>query len=188
MPRQIDKYLQSVVDEDRFAFYQAVCDFSDAEIAPHILNWEREHILVPDSAIQKMAQLGLFGLTVSEKYGGFGLPALLNGIYLEMLARADPSLMMVVGLQAGAAADIEKYGDDATRQKWLPRFASGEKSRVELSYHFLSYGNRMHRFIEIVLHDLMVVPRARVAFGRHGLRYLRHGSPPAPTHKRARGL
>jgi alkylation response protein AidB-like acyl-CoA dehydrogenase len=65
-------------------------------------------------------------LPVSEDYGGFGLPALLNGIYLEMVSRADPSLMMVVGLQTGAAADIEKYGSEEVKQAYLPRFTSGE--------------------------------------------------------------
>jgi alkylation response protein AidB-like acyl-CoA dehydrogenase len=63
---------------------------------------------------------------VGEAYGGYGLPALLNGIYLEMISRADPSLMMVVGLQTGAASDIQQYGSEEVKQKWLPRFVSGE--------------------------------------------------------------
>jgi len=78
------------------------------------------------AAYDKLREAGLVSLPVGDAYGGFGLPALLNGIYLEMVARADPSLMMVVGLQAGAATDIEKYGGDAVKKKWLPRFASGE--------------------------------------------------------------
>ena len=43
-----------------------------------------------------------------------------------MISRADPSLMMVVGLQTGAADDIEKYGSEEVKRAWLPRFASGE--------------------------------------------------------------
>jgi len=43
-----------------------------------------------------------------------------------MIARADPSLMMVVGLQSGAANDIEKYGSPEVKAAWLPRFTSGE--------------------------------------------------------------
>jgi len=78
------------------------------------------------AAYQTLRQAGLVSLSVSETYGGYGLPALLGGMVLEMVSRADPSLMMVVGLQAGAAADIEKYGSEETKKKWLPRFVSGE--------------------------------------------------------------
>lgn len=78
------------------------------------------------AAYEKLRESGLVSLPVSDAYGGYGLPALLNGIYLEMLARADPSLMMVVGLQAGAASDIEKYGSEEVKRTWLPKFASGE--------------------------------------------------------------
>jgi alkylation response protein AidB-like acyl-CoA dehydrogenase len=98
--------------------------------------WAEEAVLTPDggatspphivNAYEKLREAGLVSLTVSDAYGGYGLPALLNGIYLEMISRADASLMMVVGLQTGAAADIEKYGSDEVKQKWLPRFASGE--------------------------------------------------------------
>jgi hypothetical protein len=77
------------------------------------------------AAYDELRAAGLVSLPVSEIYGGYGLPAILNGIYLEMVSRADPSLMMVVGLQAGAATDIEKYGSEAVKQKWLPRFADG---------------------------------------------------------------
>jgi alkylation response protein AidB-like acyl-CoA dehydrogenase len=99
-------------------------------------NWEAEAELTPDGGAQspphireayaKLREAGLVSLPVSEAYGGFGLPALLNGIYLEMVSRADPSLMMVVGLQTGAAADIEKYGSEEVKQAYLPRFTSGE--------------------------------------------------------------
>jgi len=43
-----------------------------------------------------------------------------------MISRADPSLMMVVGLQTGAASDIERYASDEVKDAFLPRFTSGE--------------------------------------------------------------
>jgi alkylation response protein AidB-like acyl-CoA dehydrogenase len=78
------------------------------------------------AAYAKLREAGLVSLTVGESYGGFALPALLNGMVLEMLSRADPTLMMVVGLQTGVANDIEKYGSEEIKREWLPRFASGE--------------------------------------------------------------
>jgi alkylation response protein AidB-like acyl-CoA dehydrogenase len=77
-------------------------------------------------AYEQLRDAGLVSLMVPDAYGGAALPGLLNGFYLEMISRADTSLMTVVGLQAGVAVDIEKYGDDALKDSWLPRFASGE--------------------------------------------------------------
>ncbi len=77
-------------------------------------------------AYAKLREAGLVCLGVDPEYGGFGLPALLNGMVLEMIARADPSLMMVLGLQSGAANDTEKYGSPEVKRSWLPRFTSGE--------------------------------------------------------------
>ena len=99
-------------------------------------HWSAEAELTPDggatspphicAAYEKLREAGLICLPISEKYGGFGLPALVNGIVLEMISRADPSLMMVLGLQTGAAKDIEKYGSESLKNAILPRFTSGE--------------------------------------------------------------
>ena len=99
-------------------------------------NWAVEAELTPDGGAQspphirqaydRLREAGLISLTVGEQYGGYGLPALLNGIFLEMISRADPSLMMVLGLQTGAASDIERYGSDEVKSAFLPRFTSGE--------------------------------------------------------------
>src|SRR4029434_6745417 len=72
MFRYIDTYLERLVDEERFAFYQAVCDFAEKDIAPHVLTWERQHTLLPDDIIAALGHMGLFGVTVSEAYGGQG--------------------------------------------------------------------------------------------------------------------
>jgi alkylation response protein AidB-like acyl-CoA dehydrogenase len=74
----------------------------------------------------KLRQAGLVCLPISAAYGGFGLPILINAGYLEMIARADASLMTIVGLQAGVAVDIERYGSEELKRRYLPRFASGE--------------------------------------------------------------
>jgi alkylation response protein AidB-like acyl-CoA dehydrogenase len=97
--------------------------------------WSDEAELVPDggarppahigAAYEKLREAGLVSLGVDAEYGGFGLPAIVNGMVLEMISRADPSLMMIVGLQSGAANDIEKYGSESVKRTWLPRFTSG---------------------------------------------------------------
>ncbi len=99
-------------------------------------HWHDEAELLPDGGAQPPAHIrdaydqlreaGLVSLLVSDTYGGAALPGLLNGMYLEMISRADTSLMTVVGLQAGVAGDIEKYASNELKSKWLPRLTSGE--------------------------------------------------------------
>jgi alkylation response protein AidB-like acyl-CoA dehydrogenase len=99
-------------------------------------NWHLEAQLTDDGgaeppahirdAYQALREAGLITLSVSEAHGGPGLPSLVNGFYLEMLSRADASLMTIVGLQAGAAGDIERYGSETLKETYLPRFTAGE--------------------------------------------------------------
>jgi alkylation response protein AidB-like acyl-CoA dehydrogenase len=99
-------------------------------------NWSAEAELTPDGgaappahmrkAYEQLREAGLVSLPVPEEYGGYGVPAIMNGWVLEMIARADPSLMMIIGLQTGVADDIAKYGSEEIKRAFLPRFASGE--------------------------------------------------------------
>ena len=99
-------------------------------------NWAAEAELTADDgadppphmreAYAKLREAGLVSLPVTEEYGGYGVTAMMNGLVLEMISRADPSLMMVIGLQTGAANDIAKYGSEEVKRAYLPRFASGE--------------------------------------------------------------
>jgi alkylation response protein AidB-like acyl-CoA dehydrogenase len=111
-----------------------------AEVAEDIEEGAREHwheevkldngrVVVPPhiaAGYERMKGAGLLCLTLSPEYGGYGLPVLVNCCYLEMVSRADPSLMTIIGLQAGVALDIEKYGTPELKERYLPRFASGE--------------------------------------------------------------
>ncbi len=97
--------------------------------------WEEPARLVDGEVVQpehvrkgyeRLREAGLVSLVIGEEYGGFGTPILVANVVLEMVARASPSLMTVVGLQAGVASDIEKYAPEELRRQYLPRFVSGE--------------------------------------------------------------
>ncbi|MGH0036756.1 MAG: acyl-CoA dehydrogenase family protein [Myxococcota bacterium] len=75
---------------------------------------------------EKLRDAGLVSFAVEEEYGGFGLPALVTNMLMQMIARADAGLMTVVGLQAGVAEDIQVYASEELKREYLPRFASGE--------------------------------------------------------------
>jgi alkylation response protein AidB-like acyl-CoA dehydrogenase len=127
----------NVVDEVA-TFKQVLATTGDicAEIAAGARgHWHEEvkladgEVVVPPHITAGYARLrtaGLLCLTMDPSYGGYGLPALVNTPYLEMVSRADSSLMTIIGLQAGVALDIEKYGTDLLKERYLPRFVSGE--------------------------------------------------------------
>ena len=102
MRRRMDAYLEPLVEPERLAFYQAVCEFAEHEIAPELLTWERQHCLLPEKAIRAIADLGLFGLTVTEEYGGQGgtqLDLILMGLALGYHSQS-------VAITPGAAASL----------------------------------------------------------------------------------
>src|SRR5262245_53290334 len=68
MRRRMDAYLEPLVEPERLALYQAVCEFADNEIAPELLTWERQHCLLPTKTIRAIADVGLFGFTVTDEY------------------------------------------------------------------------------------------------------------------------
>jgi hypothetical protein len=76
--------------------------------------------------LDKLRQAGLISFGVEEQYGGFQLPAFVANVILQMVARADAGLMTILGLQAGVAEDIQRYGSEEMKRAFLPRFASGE--------------------------------------------------------------
>lgn len=131
MARRLDTYLQALIPEENFDFYSAVRDFSDHEIAPHILGWEREHTLVPDSCISKMAEMGLFGLPIAEEYGGQGggqLELILMGLaigYHSQSVAITPGAAISLG-----AKPLQLCGTDEQKRAHLPDLANGKRMFV----------------------------------------------------------
>ena len=131
MARRIDTYLENLISEEKLAFYEAVRDFGDAEIAPHLLHWEREHQLVPDACIKAMGELGLFGLPITEEYGGQGgdhTDLVLMGLALGYHSQA-------VAITPGAATSLgakplQLCGTTAQKKAHLPALARGERMFV----------------------------------------------------------
>jgi len=131
MARRIDSYLKDLIPAEKLAFYEAVRDFGDSEIAPHLLHWERSHSLVPDSCIQAMGDMGLFGLPIAEAYGGQGgdhTDLVLMGLALAYHSQA-------VAITPGAAISLgakplQLCGTEAQKQAHLPALAKGERMFV----------------------------------------------------------
>jgi alkylation response protein AidB-like acyl-CoA dehydrogenase len=110
------KICATLAPEMRASWYQAARLENGEVVYP-------EHI---SRAYRTLADAGLVSFGVEEQYGGFGLPVLITNMILQMVARADAGLMTVIGLQAGVAEDIQLYASEELKQRYLPRFASGE--------------------------------------------------------------
>ncbi len=76
-------------------------------------------------ALDQLAKADLMGFTLPRKYGGLNLPVLLYTMAIEMVSRADASLMNIFGLQ-DIAETINSFASQAIKDEYLPQFASGE--------------------------------------------------------------
>jgi butyryl-CoA dehydrogenase len=120
------------LSEEHEQFRRTVRDFAEKEIAPHSAEWDRAHHF-PVDVVQKMGELGLFGLTAPEEYGGAGLTGEEGGftslcLAIEELGRVDQSL--AVTLEAGVGLGISPiltYGTDEQKQTWLPDLVAGRR-------------------------------------------------------------
>src|SRR3990172_3364470 len=80
----------------------------------------------PQEMVEQMKKLGLFGATIPQEYGGLGLPA---GTYAKIVAAISEVWMSLTGIFNShliMAAAVARYGTEAQKKKFLPRFASGE--------------------------------------------------------------
>ncbi|MBC7232285.1 MAG: acyl-CoA dehydrogenase [Chloroflexi bacterium] len=113
--------------EEQEMIRKMVRDFAQKEVAPIAAEIDEKGI-VPFENIKKMGQLGLLGLTVSEKYDGGGADAISYVIAIEELAKACASTAIVMAVQNSlVCAGIEKFGTEEQKEKFLRPLARGEK-------------------------------------------------------------
>jgi 3-(methylthio)propanoyl-CoA dehydrogenase len=76
-------------------------------------------------SIDRLKKAELMGFSLPRKYGGLNLPKTVYSVAIELISRADASLMNIFGLQE-ISDTINKFGSDDQKQRYLPRFSSGE--------------------------------------------------------------
>src|SRR3982751_2931487 len=112
--------------EDRSTLRKFARDVAERELAPRATHWDETEEF-PQASWDALKAAGLFGVTVSEDYGGMGLGDIEAAIVLEELARADVSSAILAQLIFnGPPRAIEHLGTDAMKERWLPMAASGE--------------------------------------------------------------
>jgi (2S)-methylsuccinyl-CoA dehydrogenase len=114
----LDETLESIREEMR--------KFADSEVIGHAQTWHRTNSYIPLEVIAQMSELGVFGLTIPEEFGGMGLGKESMCVVSEELSRGYIGVGSLGTRSEIAAELILGAGTDAQKQKWLPKLASGE--------------------------------------------------------------
>ena len=111
--------------DEQDALRAMVREFAENRIAPHAEAWDRDHHF-PIDVVHEMGDLGLFGITADERWGGAGSDLTSLCIGIEEIARVDQS--MAITLEAGVGLGINpihEFGSDEQKERWLPDLVAG---------------------------------------------------------------
>ena len=113
----------SGLDDDLEMVREQFRRFSDEKVAPYAHQWHLKDELIPKEIIDEMAELGVFGLTIPEKYGGFGLSKAAMCVVSEELSRGYIGVGSL-GTRSEIAAELILCGGTEEQKKnWLPRIS-----------------------------------------------------------------
>ena len=114
----LDEELEMIRDQFR--------RFADEKVTPHAHDWHLKDELIPMDIIAELAEMGVFGLTIPEEFGGFGLSKASMVVVSEELSRGYIGVGSLATRSEIAAELILCGGTDEQKTKWLPGLASGE--------------------------------------------------------------
>ena len=119
-------YADAGLDETLEAFREEMRRFAADNVVPYAHSWHLNNEYVPLSIFAGLGDLGVFGLTIPEEYGGLGVGKQSMCVVSEELARAYIAVGSL-GTRAEIAGElILSGGTEAQKRKWLPKIASGE--------------------------------------------------------------
>lgn len=114
------------LNEDQRDFQRTMREFVDKEIKPVANEMERSGEY-PTEIVEKFKEMGLFGMTVPEQYGGLDLDAVSFAIVFEEIARGWMGVAGVLGSHSLSCWMIAKFGTEQQKNRYLPALATGER-------------------------------------------------------------
>ena len=111
--------------DDQRAITEMVRQFVDNEVIPIAEEHDHEDKF-PEAVVEQMKELGLFGVTIPEEYGGMGLDLTTYAMIVEELSRGWISISGIVNTHFIGSYLLMKFGTDEQKSEFLPRMASGE--------------------------------------------------------------
>ena len=111
--------------DEQQAIIEMVRQFADEQILPNAEHYDHEDEF-PEPIVEQMKELGLFGVTIPEEYGGMGLDLTTYVMIVEELSRGWISISGVINTHFIGTYLLQKFGTEEQKQKYLPRMATGE--------------------------------------------------------------
>jgi alkylation response protein AidB-like acyl-CoA dehydrogenase len=111
--------------DEQKAITDMVRQFVDEQVIPIAEEHDHEDSF-PDAVVEQMKELGLFGVTIPEEYGGMGLDLTTYAMIVEELSRGWISVSGIVNTHFIGSYLLMKFGSDEQKQEFLPRMATGE--------------------------------------------------------------
>src|SRR5208337_44071 len=111
--------------DEQKAITEMVRQFADEQILPNAEHFDHED-LFPEPIVEQMKELGLFGVTIPEEYGGMGLDLTTYAMIVEELSRGWISISGVINTHFIGSYLLMKFGTEEQKQRYLPRMATGE--------------------------------------------------------------
>jgi acyl-CoA dehydrogenase len=115
------------IDEDLAAIRAQVREYVAREVTPRAEAWDADGA-VPKEVLDEMGKLGFFGLRIPVEYGGIGLGHVASVAFAEELGRSTSGGFAITVLVHTDLASpyVTNFGSEGLKEKWLPRFATGE--------------------------------------------------------------
>jgi alkylation response protein AidB-like acyl-CoA dehydrogenase len=111
--------------DEQQAITEMVRQFADEQIIPNAEHYDHEDSF-PEPIVAQMKELGLFGVTIPEEYGGMGLDLTTYAMIVEELSRGWISISGVVNTHFIGSYLLMHFGTEEQKQRYLPRMATGE--------------------------------------------------------------
>jgi len=126
--KPVDYYnIERSLNEEELLVRDSVRSFVDGEIIP-IIEDNYQNAEFPLPIVPKLAELGIFGMTLPEKYGCANMNNVAYGLVIQELERGDSGIRSFVSVQNGLVMyPIYTFGSDQQKDKWLPKLATAEK-------------------------------------------------------------
>jgi glutaryl-CoA dehydrogenase len=118
--------IDDLLTEEHKLVRSSIRDFVKREISPYIEDWcQNAHF--PYEIVRKFGDVGAFGPTIPEEYGGGGMDYIAYGLIMQEIERGDSGMRSTASVQGSLVMyPIYKFGSEEQRKKYLPKLASGE--------------------------------------------------------------
>ena len=118
--------MSTAITAERQAILATVRDFAEAEIRPHVMEWDEKQQF-PREVFHKLGEMGLLGMIFPEEYGGSGLSTADYAAVVEEIAAVDGSVALALAAHTSlGSSHIFRFGTEAQRRRYMPRLTSGE--------------------------------------------------------------